>query len=210
MVLDIITVKISADYQQQVESLMPTFLLSILARLRKYTAKTIWFFIKFFLKKPKERLWELLRTKELVEFNKIMKTVTNFYKYDPFRGVVDYTLYDLNYYFNKDNNNNFFYGKDCDDAAYVWFEYLKTKVYVDEVYNILCIDGWKIKTMHFFVVARFNDGKYRLFNYEMVNKHFNTLHEAVLEMNKFGLAQIPQKYKDFRWVIYDKLIEPNN
>ena len=181
---------------------MPLFLLKILAAVRKVTSKLLWKIIRrFFLKPPNHPgVWEIVRNYSLLDFNRVM--CGKQYKMDPLWGILDYTLYDLDYYFYYEYSYIPSYGGDCDDAAYAWFEYLKNSNLATDIYQILCIDGWKVSTMHFFTVARFHDGYYRLFNYRLFPRPFLSLQETCDVFTKESLVKSGQ-YKNMRWVIYD-------
>ena len=106
-----------------------------------------------------------------------------------------------------EDNHNFFMASsgclahNCDDHAYIWYNYLKDNRIAAETYMILCIDGWKLPTMHFFVVAKFHDGYFRLFNYKIYSKPFATLKEACEQFSKEELTA-GGIYKNLKWAVY--------
>lgn len=180
---------------------MPKFILQLLAIIRKPISRIVWFFVKDILAKPERGCWSSVVKQPLKVFNAIMSAAS--YRRDPFYGLLDYTVYDLDYYFFPGNDGKFFYGRDCDDAAHVWFNYLKEQNDVDEVYMILCIDGWNIASLHFFTVAKFSHGKYKLFNYVIHPDEFNFLDHAC-GVFEYEPLTVHGNYKHLTWVVYDK------
>lgn len=185
---------------------MKKFFLKTISRIRKVTSPVIWFIMKnFFLKSPPGGMWNRIKEYPLSVFSALMRSQQ--YKSDPFWGIVDYTLKDPDYYFYTGDNNNLYLGKDCDDSSYITFLYLKEKPYIRECYLILGMDGWNIfkHRLHFWVVAKFDDGNYRLFNYGMYNHIFSSLEDACREFEREALVS-SGKWKKTSYIEYDKYI----
>jgi hypothetical protein len=178
---------------------MPRFLWKIIVLSRRVTSRIIWFLVKPFLKKPLDSMWDKLKDCDMDRFTAEMAEMK--YNWDPAYGVIDYTLYDLNYFLDNHNEDKLLFGKDCDDFAYAWQQYLSRRDWVEEVKMIACLDGWKIQTGHVFTVAKFKaDGKWRLFNFMPYPAKFDTLELACQE---FELKPLVSSgiYKNMTWCV---------
>jgi len=153
----------------------------------------------FVLARPMCDYWSKIKNQPLNVFNAMMVPIN--YKPDPLFGLLDYTLEDPNYYFYIGNDGNYFMGKDCDDAAFIWYMYLIEQIFIDEVYIILAMDGIDIRTLHFFTVAKFSENKFKVFNYKIMPYEFSTLQDAC---NIFSLEPCVSTgvMKNMHWVIY--------
>lgn len=184
---------------------MNELFLKTLCLIRKVTSPIIWWVMKtFFLKQPKGGMWIKIKEYPLNVFNALIKSQK--YKADPLSGIIDYTLHDPDYYFYTGDNDNILLGKDCDDSSWITFLYLKEKCYIDECYLMLGIDGWKISTLHFFVVAKFDDGNYRLWNYGQHNQLFTSVEDACKEFERNELVA-SGKWKKSVCVQYNKYLK---
>lgn len=183
---------------------MSNFFVKLIVKIRKITSPIIWKFVKPFLTKPEENMWDKIKEYPLNVFNALIKSQT--YKLDPIWGILDYTAYDPSYFFSVSNDDKILWGRDCDDSAYITYLYLKEKNYIEECYMILGMNKNDLRTSHFWVVAKFNDGNYRLFNYGMYDVLFNSLEEACEEFEKEKLISCG-KYEKCNWAIYDEFIK---
>ncbi len=184
---------------------MQKLFLKILSSIRKFTSPVIWWIMKtFFLKRPKGGMWNKIKEYPLNVFNAFLRSQK--YKPDPLYGIIDYTLKDPDYYFYTGDNDNVKLGKDCDDSAWITFLYLKEKCYVDECYMMLGMNEWNIPSLHFWVVAKFDDGNYRLFNYGMYNQLFTSVDDACKEFERDELVA-SGKWTNGTWIQYDKYIK---
>lgn len=180
---------------------MLKFVLKVSCFFRKITSPILWFLIKPFLKKPDKNYWDEMKKLILTEFDVIMKDIS--YKSDPLWGILDYSYTDPNYYFFEGNKNNVLYGRDCDDIATTWYKFLKLKPSTKEIYMILCSNGWNLKQSHLFTVAKFDDGRFRLFNHTKYQKSFETLESVCDEFRTTKLLK-SGKYEKLAWCVYKK------
>lgn len=173
--------------------------LKFLCFIRPFTSKLLWGIASLFLKAPEKGIWDRVKKQPLSVFNTMMSP--NNYIADPGLGIFDYTLYNLDYYFYTGNENNIAYGRDCDDSAFVWYNYLQGQPYVEEVFMILCSNGWNIKSLHFFTVAKFTDKKWYLFNYTQHSDAFADLNDACEEFKRSPIT-VSGKYHNLCFTTY--------
>lgn len=172
----------------------------VICQLRKPLSWILWVIFKIFLKTPVELKWFKKKSLSLVDFNKdLAKTA---YNWDPGMGIFDYTLYDLDYFFDSSNDGKWAYGRDCDDFSYAWFCYLSASGLCSDVYMILGTNGLDIRRAHAWTVARSkHDGRFSLFNYQMLPSDFSSLADACEEFSRKSLV-VGGTYDKLIWVVY--------
>jgi hypothetical protein len=179
---------------------MRTLVLKAFALIRKVYSRLFWQIAKLSLAKPKENLWHKYRFFKLEEFNTVMKGYP--YAWDPFKGAFDYTLLDESYFFDRGNEANRLYGRDCDDFAFVWKSYLNFRPRFTDVTMVICADGLTFKSSHVFTAAKSKaGGKWFLFNYTQYGKPFETLEDLCQEFSRVPLVS-SGVYSDLIWCKY--------
>lgn len=179
---------------------MLTFILKIFSYIRKMYSPIFWKIMQHFvLAHPEHDYWSQVKKHPLEVFNAMMSSIG--YKPDPLFGLLDYTLEDPNYYFFVGNDGNYFMGKDCDDAAFIWYKYLIEQIFIDEVYVILAMDGIDIRTMHFFTVGKLSENKFKVFNYKIMPHEFKSLEDAcsIFSQERCTSTGI---MNNMHWIIY--------
>jgi hypothetical protein len=177
---------------------MIIYLLHILKLIRKIVSPILFHIFKIGFSKSETR-WNEVKQLDIESFNYFLSK----YKYnpDPALGIFDYTLFDLDYFLNRDNEHNQLFGRDCDDFAYAWYQWAKhNKI---SAFMILMIDGFKTETLHMTTVIVI-DGKYHLCNYHLWFTGKKSIQDALLP---FTLNEHITKYgalNNMKYVIYDK------
>ena len=139
----------------------------------------------------KHDFWKDYKYLPLENFNRIMNGVE--YKRDPLWGRFDYTVKDPNYFFNDINLNKFWFGRDCEDIAHMWYLYAKEKDIPAQKLNIF--DGSRpFSTGHAVCLLYNQDGRIVLCDKVMV-KEFNEIDDVVRYLKH------TYKYKDIIHVL---------
>jgi hypothetical protein len=129
---------------------------------------------------------------------------------EPRNGALDFTYRDSSFFVSDAITKTF--GRDCDDFAYQWFTYFKSKGY-DEVYNIiLTTDSYKylVKKSHVITIVRFDhtkDGSYIfLDNNRFYGKipNCNSV-EEVMQWYANLRAKSGEGYESTVWCFYRKV-----
>lgn len=134
--------------------------------LRPIISRILYHIFKLFIKK--ENLWDEIKTFSIENLSAILKNRR--YYCDPCRGLLDYTLFNPNYFFCEDNNSNLLYGRDCDDFAHIW--YLWATEHNINATKIYIVNGFNIQKSHVFTVLKRND-KYTLCDFTLKDDYEN-------------------------------------
>lgn len=177
-----------------------------LSKLRLLTAPFIYWWLRKQLKVEFPGKWE--DAIQYLSVNQLSEKldITN-YKWDPLGGVVDYTLFDLDLFFNASENfTKPPYGRDCDDFAWIWFNW--AKVHGLPTWMVLLIDGYNLKSLHFVTVIQFSEREYGLANYTMQPALYRTLGGAMEEFFRKSLTS-HGRYRDLMWVVHRSYKPPS-
>ena len=123
--------------------------------------------------------WHSLKNLSLNGFSNVMKKMDKFYKIDPLKGALDYTIKNPEYFFNFENDDRFLFTRDCDDFSYMWLMYAKHNGL--KAQQIYLMDGWKFWRSHATTVLITKSG-FILCDYWITGK-FDTL-DAVIDFLK--------------------------
>ena len=137
----------------------------------------------------------------LDEFNEDSKRNYD-YMLDPVFGAFNYVLKDPNYYYDRSNDKNILYGRDCDDTAQVWHLYLSSKY--KEVYQIWICPGYNFLRSHVFNVFKDPEtNKYVLVNTTIYSKRFDSIEDII---NEFATQELVLggRYINPTWGIWAK------
>jgi hypothetical protein len=164
------------------------FLLSVYLKIRKITSPIIYWLMKRtkYKKVTFPKKWEKVKDYDAKEFERILLEYP--YRWDLGKGLIDSSLQEPDFFFIPRKEM-----RDCDDFARMWFLWAKNKNY--PVYEIVTIRDNKIRTAHVITVFEMN-GVYRLANYQLDDKKYMSLENAVL-------ASVNNKDKrNLIWKIY--------
>lgn len=185
---------------------MNKIFLWLLSKIRLITAPFIYWWIKPKLKIEYPGKWQ--DTVQYYSSNQMSDLMgREIYKPDPLGGVVDYTLFDLDLFFNT--SPEFLkapYGRDCDDWAWVWFNW--AKVHRLPTWMILLIDGYNLKSLHFATVIQFSEREFGLANYTMQPALYRTLEGAAEEFFRKSLTD-NGRYRDLFWTVHRSYKPPS-
>lgn len=120
--------------------------------LRNILSPSLWFIARYTVYLF---VWPTKRWKDYKKLDKTqyqLKVAGMPYRGDPLWGAVDYTVYDLDFFFWSGLKR----GRDCDDYSFAWFEWAKYKGYPCK--QIVVMEHNKIATSHIVTVFKDNQG----------------------------------------------------
>lgn len=162
---------------------MKRLLFFTIVRLRCLFSPLIYWSLRFTIHKGKlPDLWVTARELPMEEFSNLINEYP--YKLDYFRGALDNTLREPNFFFVIDRKSD----RDCDDFAQMWFWWAKHKNY--EAYMVAIADNL-IRRGHKICIFK-RRGVYYLADYTIIGE-FNTLEQAIGSYNKL--------YPNLNWAI---------
>lgn len=154
--------------------------------IRPFTSRFIYFSLRPFVK-IEVRKWNKLKNLFIEDFSKEVDKIQ--YHFDPIGGILDFTIYNPDMYFDTIGYGSMWIGRDCDDAAHIWHLYCKHHNYEHKI--VAVINGCNVKKSHFFVVIKIEDGKYKYANYALSKEKYDSYSDAINAVCKGMLYDKP-------------------
>ncbi len=146
---------------------MILFLFKIYINIRKITSPIFYWILRFTIHRGKlPNIWNDAKKLNKSEFSNLINSYP--YKSDFFRGIIDNTLRQPDFFFVSDRNSD----RDCDDFAQMWYWWADYNNY--ETYMVAISNGI-FKEGHMLTIIK-KDGCYKLADY-IIRGNFNSIDE---------------------------------
>lgn len=146
--------------------------------IRRLLSPALWYTIRYtrylFARPPK--VWRTFKNYDKTNFLNEIKKLP--YRADPLYGAIDYTVYDLDFFFWHALSK----GRDCDDFAYAWYSWAKNKRYPAKM--LVVMEGNDITTSHVITIFRDSQG-WNCANLRSVGSGYRTANDALKYLMNF-------------------------
>lgn len=162
--------------------------------VRDVTSRIIYLLFKPFQLVENPGKWlEVSAEKDIEKFAEVISKFQ--YKSDPMGGILDYTQYNLDVFFNTEEHSS-----DCDDFAWLYFQWAKRHNH--KAWYVAINNGLSLKRGHFVTVIKIAES-YFLCNYSIAGKYKN-LEESIKQFEIRELV-LGGKYDDIVWCVNENV-----